>query len=207
MFPCDFFPPPSLSLLTSLFVSRVTISKKYSHSFKAGEKYGARAIRGTNEPRSNLLKTCFSTTVGKRKRWFAVNPLVFFLSLAKLRSKRAQLTRTCVFFINRGRDPVKIWIGWKAEIRPSLECLCSQINGNWIGWNWLRYTRNMMKQSSWWWVVSLWRRTHRVVESKWQTDRLDEEYRIVMKLNALNYPDIGNYPEKGRNIDLTRIYS
>lgn len=101
-----FFPP--LSLLTSLFVSRVTISKKYSHSFKAGEKYGARAIRGTNEPRSNLLKTCFSTTVGKRKRWFAVNPLVFFLSLAKLRSKRAQLTRTCVFFINRARDPVKI---------------------------------------------------------------------------------------------------
>ena len=45
------------------------------------------------------------------------------------------------------------------------------------------------------------------IESLKVNDKLDEEYRTVMKLNALNYPDIGNYPEKGRNIDLTRIYS
>lgn len=96
----------SLFRLTSLFISRVTISKKYSHSLKAGEKYGARAIRGTNQPQSNLLKTCFSTTVEKGNggaRCFVVNPLLFFplfLSLAKLAtSKRAQLAPTCVFFI------------------------------------------------------------------------------------------------------------
>lgn len=76
VFPCDFFR------LTSPFVSRVTISKKYSHSLKAGEKYGARAIRGTNEPRSNLLKTCFSTALEK-KETMVVNPLVFPLSRSK----------------------------------------------------------------------------------------------------------------------------
>lgn len=81
-----------------LVVSRVTISGKCSYSSKAGEKYGARAVRDTNPSKPNVLKTCFSSTAEKGTASH-VNPLVFSPSKNPVSLESRQLTGVCVFFI------------------------------------------------------------------------------------------------------------